>query len=293
MASLFSRVTQTFHGLLNKQVDISALYTPVAASSTRIPNVVHQTWKHPRLPRRHAKAVATFRELNPEYSFEFHDDERMNTFMRTHYKDHPILAVYERINIMAAKADIWRYCLLFRQGGVYCDIDSALAVPLRSLLADDPAELLSFEGNSWKDQLQVGKHAAEGCYASGPSAEVRALLDHPDKTILNWLLCFEAGHPILEEVIGLIVENSSFFLERQFDDVWRGVIHSTGPLALTQAVWRHMERTHRRPTQAGIDFNGAGIFKLKDSDKRYVDSPHYVRLKTQRIAAPQPGERAS
>ncbi len=260
-------------------MDISSLYTEVPQSPGRIPRRVYQTWKEPRLPAVHALGVRRFRRLNPDYSFEFFDDARMAAYMRENYAAHPILDVFERIKIPASKADVWRYCILYREGGIYCDIDSALSIPFRGLLRDDPSELLSFEGNPWSSLMQVGAYADPSLFLAQPPDSVAAGLDYPDHTVLNWLLCFEKGNPILAEIIDLIVRHFAFFDGRQFESVWQAVVHATGPLAFTQAVWRWMERTGLRPAQQGIDFDGRGIFKLPGSGDRYAVSPHYMQMK--------------
>lgn len=260
-------------------VDISFLYSEVPRSPGSIPRRVYQTWKEPALPSVHALGVKRFRRLNPDCSFEFFDDERMASYMRSNYAGHPILDVFERITVPASKADVWRYCILYREGGIYCDIDSSLSIPFRELLKDNPAELLSFEGNPWTELLAVGSYADPALFLPRPPDSVVPKLEHPDNSVLNWLLCFEKGHPLLAEVIDLIVRHFPFFDGRQFESVWQAVVHATGPLAFTQAVWRWMERTGNRPEQRGIDFGGKGVFKIPGSGERYAVSPHYMQMK--------------
>jgi len=213
----------------------------------------------------------------------FFDDCEMASFMRQHFSEHPVLEVFEQLRVPAAKADVWRYCVLYKEGGVYCDIDSALSIPLHDILKDNPHELLSFEGNLWRDQLEVGNYADASSFLETMPARVSKLLDHPDNTVLNWLLCFEKGHPLLEEAIAVIVRNFHFYRGKSFASMWKAVIHCTGPLALTQAAWRWMERTGRRPSQCGIDFHGKGIFKLPGSGYRDEVSPHFSSLNGQAL----------
>ena len=260
-----------------KLVDISSLYTTVPATVARIPRRVYQTWKEPLLPAVHALGVKRFRKLNPDCSFLFFDDAAMDEYMRSNYAGHPILNVFEKIKIPASKADIWRYCILYQEGGIYCDIDSVLSIPFRELLKDDPSEMLAFESGLWG--LQIGPYADPALYYSHAPESIAAKLDFPSHTILNWLLCFEKGSPILAEVIDLIVKHFSFYEGKQFESIWLAVVHATGPLAFTQAVCRWMERTGLRPTQCGIDFDGKGIFKLPGSGDRYTVSPHYMQMK--------------
>lgn len=262
-----------------KKVDITSLYTQVPQREARIPRRVYQTWKEPALPALHARGVRRFRKLNPDCSFEFFDDDTMASYMRENYAGHPILEIFEKITVPASKADIWRYCVLYKEGGIYCDIDSSLRVPFRKLLKDNPPELISFEGNLWRDLMNVGVFADPAVFYSAPPTAILPNLEYPDHTILNWLLCFEKGHPILKETIDLIVRNFPFLEGKRFERLWPAVIHATGPLALTQAVWRWMDRTGRRPEQCGIDFNGKGVFKIPGSGDRYTVSPHYLEMK--------------
>jgi mannosyltransferase OCH1-like enzyme len=269
-----------------KESDISHLYTSVPRNAKRIPNVVYQTWKNTQLPSLHALGVKRFRKLNADYSFAFFDDQAMNEYMVNNYCGYPILEVFQAIQVPAARADIWRYCILYREGGIYCDIDSALSMPFRELLSEDTSEMLSFEGNRWSSYLEVGQYSDPNIFLTDPPLLAQKNLDFPDYVILNWLLCFEKGHPILEEVINLIVQHFGFFKNREFPSMHQTVVHCTGPLALTQAVWKWVQKTNRRPSQFGIDFNGYGIFKLSDSDKRYTISPHYSSYSNTCITRP-------
>jgi mannosyltransferase OCH1-like enzyme len=262
---------------------IRKIYTPRTRLGNRIPNVVYQTWKVPILPALHAIGVRRFRELNPEYSFEFFDDSRMASYMDQNYGDQPIGEVFRKLTVPAAKADVWRYCILYREGGVYCDIDSALRTPLRDLLADDPSEMLSFEGATVQASAVWDEFAGPLGFRHRPSNGTVARLQHPENTILNWLLCFEPQHPVLRLVIDRVVAQAPFFRGKEFASMWKAVIHATGPLVLTQAVWDWMDLEPRRPSQAGIDFRGQGIFKLAGSGDRYTTSPHYFTMKNRRL----------
>lgn len=229
--------------------------------------------------------------MNPDYSFHFFDDARMEEYMRENYAGHPILDAFENIRIPASRADIWRYCILYREGGVYCDIDSMLSVPIRRILADDPSELLSFEGNLWRDHLSIGDYADPSFFLPGPPESIAAGLEHPDHVILNWFLCFERESPILKEAIDLIARHFEFYRNRNFESVWRAVIHCTGPIALTQAVWLWMRRTGARPAQCGIDLGGKGVFKLPVPRQKETGLPHYYGLRNARITRQEQGAR--
>jgi mannosyltransferase OCH1-like enzyme len=47
--------------------------------------------------------------------------------------------------MIVAKADFWRYLVLYKYGGVYIDIDSSIDVPLDSFINGGDCAILSSE----------------------------------------------------------------------------------------------------------------------------------------------------
>jgi mannosyltransferase OCH1-like enzyme len=74
------------------------------------------------------------RRRNSGYDYQFYDDERVDEFIRQEYGG-DVLSLYRRINIGAAKADLFRYAVLYKSGGIYWDIDSLLVDKLDSSAA--------------------------------------------------------------------------------------------------------------------------------------------------------------
>ena len=63
--------------------------------------------------------------LNKEWEWKFYDDDNIQTWMRQHFSGH-VCEMYNSIQVGAAKADLWRYCVLYIHGGVYLDIKTVL-----------------------------------------------------------------------------------------------------------------------------------------------------------------------
>ena len=101
------------------------------------------------------------------------------------------------LNIGAAKADLWRYAILYKNGGVYLDIDSEIYSNLDSLIENDDIAVISREGN-------------------------------PNKFV-QWCLMFDKNHPILENTIKKCVYN---ILNRTTEDI----LKLTGPDVFSEAV---------------------------------------------------------
>jgi mannosyltransferase OCH1-like enzyme len=271
--------------LMIKQRKINKIYNILQFFQGNIPHNVYQTWKEPVLYFRHAKQLEKFRKLNYDYNYLFFDDAGISEYMKRYYKGNPILDIFNSIDIPASKVDIWRYCILYREGGIYCDIDSMVSIPFRDLLKNNPREIISFESNLLSDLLEIGKYADNKIFLEKPSIDVAMKLQYPEHPILNWLLIFEPQNEILKETINLIIEHFDFYSKQKFDSVWKAIIHATGPIALTQAVWRWIQNTGKCPIQKGIDFDGFGIFKIDGSNKTYDVSPHYTELRKRSICS--------
>ena len=90
-----------------------------------IPKTIYQTYKTTKLPILFRWHIRRLRKNNPSYTYEFYDDKRASDFILEAYGNE-ISALFNRINIGAAKADFFRYAILYKKGGVYLDIDSLI-----------------------------------------------------------------------------------------------------------------------------------------------------------------------
>ena len=90
-----------------------------------IPKVIYQTWKtqniHKKINDLHKKML----KANPKYKHIIYTDDQMLDFVKSNY-DKDIFRYFERINNIVARADFWRYLILFKKGGVYLYIDSII-----------------------------------------------------------------------------------------------------------------------------------------------------------------------
>ncbi len=60
-------------------------------------------------------------ESNPKISFHLYDENDCREFIRNHFKP-DVLDAYDRLIPCSYKSDLWRYCVLFINGGIYMDI---------------------------------------------------------------------------------------------------------------------------------------------------------------------------
>jgi mannosyltransferase OCH1-like enzyme len=108
----------------------------------KIPKTIIQTSKSSTgLETLHYNSIMTFIDLNPEYEYQFYDDTMCKTFIEQNY-DPSILEAYNALIPTAFKADLFRYCYLYKNGGVYTDCKMILRKPLREWIFNNQEYLL-------------------------------------------------------------------------------------------------------------------------------------------------------
>ncbi len=246
------------------------VYTEVTPSGKLIPNVVYQTWTAPLFGRTHVKELERFRARNADYTFRFFSDADISAYMRAEFHQHPVYEVFQSARFGPLKTDIWRYCILYQRGGVYCDIGKSISIPLAQLIPEGATTVLSWE--------------KRGVSPYKPSAAVSAQLQHPDKVNINWALMFAPGHPLLKRVIDGIVEKYPAYKGKLFETPKSEILRFTGPVHLTECVLAAIEAGELASAhQAGIEFHDTAHWGVPGSWVRYTERPPYELARSQPI----------
>jgi len=99
----------------------------------KIPKIIHQTYKSKdKVPQ---KVFHNINKYASDYEYIFYNDQDCEDFIKNNFgQTH--LDIYSKIPNKAHKADFFRYCVLYKKGGVYMDIKSELFVPLNDIIKD-------------------------------------------------------------------------------------------------------------------------------------------------------------
>lgn len=124
------------HGLLGNVTELPLFPSALPELKTEVNYTKHiprRIWiavkdRNDQLPG-HLKS---FFERNPKWKINVCDNICKDKFMSATYAGTSVLWAYNLINplVGAAKADIWRYAVLYAFGGVYLDDDSDIRTPL-------------------------------------------------------------------------------------------------------------------------------------------------------------------
>ena len=226
-----------------------------------IPKNIYRSWKtqnfHPKIDKQIKKML----NLNPEYEQIIYTDEQVHDYVLSNY-DAEINKAFNKLTVMTAKVDFWRYLILYQKGGIYLDIDSTINTKIDTFLNTDDDALITAETNP--------------------------------ELFVQWALFFREKHPILERVIDNVLQNIN---EKKYQN---DIVNTTGPGVFTNSLqqiykdkysdslkWSDVNIEFNKKFKVnnspysyriyGIDFNKNLSFKYKNTSYLYQDSVHWKK----------------
>lgn len=98
------------------------------------PFILHQTW----ISYNDVIGIEQdWQSISPDLIYNFADDEQIKKYIKANFSNR-IYSCYMRLLCGAAKADFYRYCVLYNEGGIYSDIDIKPIVPLEQYIYYSP-----------------------------------------------------------------------------------------------------------------------------------------------------------
>lgn len=192
-----------------------------------IPKHIYQTYKtkeitDPKLQQN----IQHLQQLNPGWAYSLYDDADIESFILQEYGE-KILSYYLRINPRygAARADLFRYLLIYRYGGVYLDIKSTLDKPLDEVLLPEDKYILSH----W-DNLPGQRYDPR----TGHYKAIDSIL--PRGEYQQWHIIAVAGHSFLRRVILQVLYNLDHYHPWRNGVAFMGTIHTTGPVPYSLGI---------------------------------------------------------
>lgn len=192
--------------------DVEYLMSDIILRKQKIPRIIHQTYKTNELPVELSTNVEQLKRMNPTFEYRFYNDEDCVNFIKNNYPEEK-LKLYLSINSNygSARADYFRYLLMYKIGGVYLDIKSTTTIPLEDTLQYTDEYLLShWPGMDWADEL-----------------------DYPLGEFQNWHIICKPEHPFLKKTIELVEEN----IKNNTNKIGKeAVLRTTGPIPYSKAI---------------------------------------------------------
>jgi len=127
--------------ILNKLYDLP-FYTERAnkeapAMISGVPLMIYQSWHTNSVPAKMKENIDKLIKMNPEFDYYLYSDEESAKYIQENFEKD----VVDAFNILkpgAYKSDLWRYCILYKKGGVYLDIKYSTVIPFSSVIQNNP-----------------------------------------------------------------------------------------------------------------------------------------------------------
>jgi mannosyltransferase OCH1-like enzyme len=228
-----------------------------------IPKLIHQTFRDGNLPKEIQSSIQNLKYRNPAWHYHFYDDTDRFLFLRKHC-DERIVKAYNSINPLygAARADFFRYVLIYHLGGLYLDVKSTTNRNLDTVMAGKQYLL-----SHW-DNGRNGTHKNWGLHFP----------DFPRGEFQQWFIASVPGHPFLKSVIDSVLHNIETYSPERSGVGQTGVIRTTGPIAYTQAI-RPIQHLHKHHLANNNHELGLVYNIYRNSLPLYNSKfPHYTQL---------------
>jgi mannosyltransferase OCH1-like enzyme len=190
------------------QCETGADYPKTASDLGIIPKILHQTWRSSDLPTQFRQWSSAWRALHPKWEYRFYDDAAVYRIVADRAPQW--LGTFNALPHAVQRMDLFRYIIIYLDGGLYVDIDTIPFLP--------------------NDQLLAGSSCVLGIEFSLKKSE-RSALGYPWQ-LANFIFAAAPAHPFMLQLIEQIARNGGKSCNGEDD-----VENTTGPRMLTRLAF--------------------------------------------------------
>jgi mannosyltransferase OCH1-like enzyme len=192
---------------------------------SRIPKKIHLVWLGSETPAEAIELLERWKEIHPDWVIKIWTDKDAEEFKMRNY------TVFKNLKNYGAKSDIFRYEILYREGGLYIDTDFECVKSMNDFL-----HLNLFCGTGWVKKVEV----------------------------INAIFGCEPKHPFLGQLIENIAKSN--IDESSFDKI----LDSTGPRFFTKNLLDYTKKNkHEKIVIFPTEFFYAFPPKLRHEIRNY------------------------
>lgn len=220
-----------------------------------IPKIIHQTWYNNDLPIEYINIIEHNKKLNPNFIFKFYTDKDIDNILENNKNiiSSFISNAYYKINPKygPARADLFRYLIIYLEGGIYLDMKIKILEPLEKWI-------------DFKNDIGVVSY-----WHNFPHQ--RHVLKNERGEYQNWFLIFQKK----DENMGLFL----FYICQNIlksNKIFRGkedVLHITGPIPYTRFMEKRLKYPYRRIESVNfLDYGNSFHIYIKQGTTNHYTS---------------------
>jgi len=263
----------------------------------KIPKVLHLTCKDKESITNpiHKKCIDRFKEIYTDYEIRIRDNNDIYEMMGKDYPEY--IEQIKKIKIGAVLADIYRYYILFKEGGIYADMDCYAHQSIDNLFLEkyyhgddknivfrkkytdekiqvcdnkdilfesDELELYKCKGHSVID----GKHKLVLCYEFHPDYNSSKTIN-----VCQWFMISEPEQPLLQKILNKCFHNLDVLVRLNISSrsYIKTVLDACGPGLVTKIVLNSTKEEIENVKILPTEYFCVGSNGLKKTANSYIE----------------------
>lgn len=263
---------------INSPLD-NSIVLPKIKNSSKIPKKLYRTYYDLNIAKKFQKAHKITKNNNPELEEIIYDDNMIENYIIKNYSSR-IYNAYKSINnnYGPAKADFFRYLIIYKEGGIYLDIKSSLVKNIDEILTQD--KLIISKGRSNNITLNFGIiNQYRNSYNWSKFSGVKYYGEFN-----NWCIISPPGNYVLQMIIKQMVSNIEYGLKRKekYNNGEYSVLALTGPIMFSRVILKYGNKDNILISENNL--KGKVVYSLYDFDHKKIGyKKHYSKLKNKHV----------
>jgi len=259
--------------------DISDVILPKVEKTSEINKTIYRTYYDKNYIKNFKSSINKTSESMPDYKQVIYDDQEIEEFIEEIYGER-ILNAYKSINpeYGPAKADFFRYLILYWYGGIYLDIKTAILKNIEKDISNHKNKLLVSKGRKKETKSYFGLIQTiinKYCWSN-----FSGILYGEYN---NWHIISPKGNEILGNMIKHIVKNIEYGKKNKnlFNNGEYSVLCLTGPILFTKVIEKYKNTNNVELFEK--NFNNKVSYRFNINHKNIGKKLHYSKVKNKNI----------
>ncbi len=124
-----------------------------------IPKVIYKSGKEEKdnLSPEITDLFNRIKKNNPDIEIEYYSDKDCEEFLKKNFNKQ-VNSAYKKLKPGSFKADLFRYCILYKNGGIWSDLTDDFLVPIEDIINFKKDTFVLARDNNWEgyDGIQIG-----------------------------------------------------------------------------------------------------------------------------------------
>ena len=179
------------------------------------------------------KRILDFNKMSDcltDYSFYFFSHTKRDRYMRKNWNKSEIFEIYKKSIFQQMKADIFRYCFLFDNGGYWLDIKSNLFFDPKKLTTEESFNQILISSNPILDEEIINNNK-------------NLLHITENRKLTNWFIGARQNSAFLQHLLSNIIKDYPSHKNIVYTSPKKAILDFTGPNQLTKSFYEYENKS--------------------------------------------------